>query len=252
MNPTGNDGICRLNWLYPPFDNVKARRAMQYLIDQKAILNATFGNPKYYNPSPSLFGYGTLMTNDENTAWFKEAPNLAKAKQLFQEAGYKGEKVVVLQATDFAFMNNSAQLIAGWLQSIGVNAELAAMNWGEVITRRASQKPIDQGGWNVFITYGGGYDFADPAMLIALAASGKKAWFGWPDNAEYEELRTKWAEAETLPEQQAIAKKMQALAWDFVLMVMLGSWTQPAAMRKNIDGFLTNPDVIPFWNVTKT
>jgi hypothetical protein len=35
-------------------------------------------------------------------------------------------------------------------------------------------------------------------------------------------------------------------------MVMLGSWTQPAAMRKNIDGFLTNPDVIPFWNVTKT
>jgi peptide/nickel transport system substrate-binding protein len=252
MNPTGNDGICRLNWLYPPFDNVKARHAMQYLIDQKAILNATFGNPKYYNPSASLFGYGTLMTNDENTAWFKEAPNLAKAKQLFQEAGYKGEKVVVLQATDFAFMNNSAQLIAGWLQSIGVNAELAAMNWGEVITRRASQKPIDQGGWNVFITYGGGYDFADPAMLIALAASGKKAWFGWPENAEYEELRTKWAEAETLPEQQAIAKKMQALAWDFVLMVMLGSWTQPAAMRKNIDGFLTNPDVIPFWNVTKT
>ena len=44
-------------------------------------------------------------------------------------------------------------------------------------------KPIDQGGWNVFITYGGGYDFADPAMLIALAASGKKGWFGWPENA---------------------------------------------------------------------
>ena len=50
LNPTGNDGICRLNWLYPPFDNVKARQAMLYLIDQKAILNATFGNPKYYNP----------------------------------------------------------------------------------------------------------------------------------------------------------------------------------------------------------
>ena len=52
----------------------------------------------------------------------------------------------MLQATDFAFMNNSAQLIAGWLQGIGVNAELAAMNWGEVITRRASQKP-DRPGW---------------------------------------------------------------------------------------------------------
>ncbi len=55
-----------------------------------------------------------------------------------------------------------------------------------------------------------------------------------------------------MAEQQAIAKKMQSVAYDFVPMVMLGSWNQPAAMRKNIDGFLTNPDVIPFWNVTKT
>jgi hypothetical protein len=33
---------------------------------------------------------------------------------------------------------------------------------------------------------------------------------------------------------------------------MLGSWTQPAAMRKNVNGFISVPDVIPFWNVTKT
>jgi peptide/nickel transport system substrate-binding protein len=225
---------------------------MLYLIDQKAILNATFGDPKYYHPSASIFGYETPMSNDANTGWFKEAPNPAKAKQLFAEAGYKGEKVVVLQATDFAFMNNSAQLVAGWLQAIGVNAELAAMNWGEVITRRASMKPDNQGGWDIFITYGGGFDFSDPIMLIALAANGTKGWFGWPENADYEVLRTQWAEAGTVAEQQVIAKKMQAIAWDFVPMAMLGSWTQPAAMRTDVDGFLTNPDVVPFWNVTKT
>jgi peptide/nickel transport system substrate-binding protein len=252
MNPTGYDGIARLNWLYPPFDNVKARQAMLYLIDQKAVLNATFGDPKYYHANGSLFGYDTPMSNDANTGWFKQAPDPAKAKQLFQEAGYKGEKVLVLQATDFAFMNNSAQLIAGWLQNAGVNAELAAMTWGEVITRRASIKPIDQGGWNIFVTYGGGYDFADPIMLIALAANGNKGWFGWPENAAYEALRKQWAEAGTIQEQQQIAAKMQALAWDFVPMVMLGAWTQPAAIRTNVDGFLTNPDVVPFWNVTKT
>ena len=67
MNPTGYDGIMRLNWLHPPFDNVKARQAMLYLIDQKAILNATFGDPKYYHPSPSIFGYDTPMSNDADT-----------------------------------------------------------------------------------------------------------------------------------------------------------------------------------------
>jgi peptide/nickel transport system substrate-binding protein len=252
MNPTGYDGIMRLNNLHPPFDNVKARQAMLYLVDQKAILNATFGNPKYYHPNNSIFGYNTPMWNDAGTEWFNAAPDPTKAKQLFQESGYKGEPVIVLQATDFAFMNNSAQLIAGWLQNIGVNAQLAAMTWGEVVTRRASMKPDNQGGWDIFITYGGGFDFSNPITLISLAANGKKGWFGWPENADYEKLRMDWAAAPTVADQKAIAAKMQAIAWENALWVMLGEWTQPAAMRKNVDGFLTNPDVIPFWNVTKT
>ncbi len=51
------------------------------------------------------------------------------------------------------------------------------MNWGEVITRRASMKPDNQGGWDIFITYGGGFDFSNPITLISLAANGKKGWF---------------------------------------------------------------------------
>jgi peptide/nickel transport system substrate-binding protein len=252
LNLTGFDGIMRPNCLHPPFDNVKARQALMYLVDQKAILNATFATPRYYHTNFSIFGYNVPMSNDANTAWFKAAPDPAKARQLFQEAGYQGEKVIVLQATDFAFMNNSAQLIANWLRNINVKAELAAMTWGEVVTRRASTKPDDAGGWDIFITYGAGYDFNDPVTAIAMAANGKKGWFGWPENAEYEKLRAEWAEAPSLAEQQAIAQRMQAVAWDFVPTVQLGSWTQPAAMRTNVHGFLTNPDVIPFWNVTKT
>ena len=44
---------------------------MLYLIDQKAILNATFGDPKYYQSDRSIFGCNTPMSNDENTDWFK-------------------------------------------------------------------------------------------------------------------------------------------------------------------------------------
>jgi peptide/nickel transport system substrate-binding protein len=252
LDKSGNVGFMRLNWLHPPFSNVKARQAMLYLINQVDVLKATFGDPKYYNKVGSMFGYGTPMTNDANTAWFNAAPDLAKAKQLFQDSGYKGEKVIVLQATDFDFMNNSAQLIVGWLKEIGVNAELAASTWGGVITRRASMAADDKGGWDIFTTYGSSYDLGNPITAISLVANGKKGWFGWPDNAEYEALRKKWATVSTLAERQAIAKQMQAIAWDVVTWVPLGQWVSPAAMRANLHGVIGMPDIIPFWNISKT
>ncbi len=252
LDKSGNAGTLRVNWLHPPFNNVKARQAMLYLINQEDILKATFGNPKYYHKVDSIFGYKTPMANDANTAWFKAAPDLAKAKQLFKESGYKGEKVIVLDATNFDFMNNSAQLVVGWLKQIGVNAELAAMTWGEVVTRRASMAPDDKGGWDIFITYGSGYDWGNPITMVALLCNGKKGWYGWPENAQYETLRKKWALVSTLSERQAIAREMQTIAWNVVPQVMLGQWVSPAAMRTNVHGLIGIPDIIPFWNVYKT
>ena len=40
--------MIRLNHLHPPFDNVKARQAMYYLINQEDFLRAIVGDPKYY------------------------------------------------------------------------------------------------------------------------------------------------------------------------------------------------------------
>jgi peptide/nickel transport system substrate-binding protein len=252
LDKLGQVIFMRLNCLHPPFNNIKARQAMLYLANQEAELKASFGNPKYYHTVDSLFGYHTPMTNNANTGWFKQAPDPTKAKQLFQESGYKGEPVIVLQATDYDFMNNAAQLIVGWLKTIGVNAQPAVSNWGGVVSRRASMAPDDKGGWDIFISGTASYDLSNPITAIYLVANGKKGWFGWPENAQYEALRAKWAEVSTLAERQAIARKMQALAWDFVPMVLLGQSVAPAAMRKNVEGMITMPDIIPFWNVYKT
>ena len=130
----GNVGMCRLNWLHPPFDKVEARQAMLHLIKQEDILKAVFGNPKYYQACGSLFGCAGLMQSDANTDWFKGGQNIAKARELFRQAGYDGRPVVILHATNVAFMNNACLLIAQWLKEAGVNAELAASDWGAVIT----------------------------------------------------------------------------------------------------------------------
>ena len=51
-------GLIRLNHLHPPFDNVKARRAMYYLVKQDDFLRAIIGDPEYYTVCKAMFMCG--------------------------------------------------------------------------------------------------------------------------------------------------------------------------------------------------
>jgi peptide/nickel transport system substrate-binding protein len=132
-----------------------------------------------------------------------------------------------------------------------VTAQLAPSDWGGVVTRRANQGPDDKGGWDIFVTGDSDYSHSDPIGLSSLMANGLRSWYGWPDNAEYEALRTKWADADTLEERKAIARQMQKLHWDFVGTVLLGEYVSPAAYRSNVHGIIGMPEIIPFWNIQK-
>src|ERR1700744_2102028 len=48
LNKFGFQTLGRMNFLLPPFDNVKVRRAALLAINQKEVLDALVGNPKYY------------------------------------------------------------------------------------------------------------------------------------------------------------------------------------------------------------
>ena len=252
LNPLGNVGYIRPNFLHPPFDNVNARQALLYLVNQADHMKASFGNSKYARTTPSLFGMGTPMENAANTDWFKGGQNFEKAKQLFKEAGYDGRPVVLMQATNIAIMSNASQLLAQELRKAGVNVKLEAMDWSNVVQRRSSKAAPDAGGWNIFITWGGGTATGNPILLAAHSASGDSAWFGWPKDAKHEEMRNKWAVAATAEERKAIAREIQDNAWNFVPMLYYGQWVQPAAMRTNIKNLLPVPEIIPWWHVEKT
>ena len=191
------------------------------------------------------------MTNDANTDWFKGGQNIAKAKELFQKAGYDGSPVVVLQPTDHYLANPAGLLTAQWLRQAGVNVDLAAIDWGAVLNRRAVKKPPAEGGWNIFSTTATGVAFSDPIEFSGHAANGDKAWFGWPTNELQEKLRDHWATAPTLEERKTVAREMQQNGWDYVPHVYLGQFFRASAWRKNVSGVIGMPEIVPFWNMEK-
>ncbi|WP_352764230.1 ABC transporter substrate-binding protein [Mesorhizobium sp. M0189] len=140
LGPSGQDFYWRMNCLQKPFNNVKACQALLHLVDQEAFMRVVVGNPDYFKTITSWFGNNTPYTNDENTGWFKKGGDPEKAKQ-FQESGYSGETVVILQPTDWGQGRDASQFLAAELRKIGVNAELAASDWGGVAARREKRFP---------------------------------------------------------------------------------------------------------------
>ena len=174
-----------------------------------------------------------------------------KAKKLIAEAGYKGEKIIVLDAVDQPLIHAEALVTGDLLKKLGLNFEIASSDWGTLVTRRASKKPADEGGWNIFCTGWVGADLLDPSTNVMLRANGDQAWFGWPKDDQLESLRTEWLQSGDLEERQTIAAKIQQRAFEVVPYIPTGQYEFKTAMRKNLKGYIEAPAFF-LWNVEKT
>jgi len=251
VDPLGNHGILRFNHIQPPFNNLKLREAVLNLVDQKDYMGAAAGDPKYWKTCAALFGCGTPFETNAGADALLNGPNLAEAKQLIQEAGYKGEKIVLLSATDQPIVQGQALVTLDALRKAGLNIELQASDWGTLITRRTSKEPVEKSGWSIFHTWTSAPDFFSPAVNLPVRANGEKAWFGWPTDPKIEELIDALFKAPDPAAQKKLAADIQVEAYtNDVPYVPTGQFVAPTAYRKNLEGIIIAP-VVFLWNVEK-
>ena len=141
-----------MNFLYPPFDNVKVRRAAFLAMNQKDVLDALVGNPKYQKICGAIFVCGTPLETDVGAETLVKGNGMAEAKKLLAESGYDGTPVVVMAPGDVVTLKAQPIVAAQLLREAGFKVDLQATDWQTVVTRRASQKPPKEGGWNMFFT----------------------------------------------------------------------------------------------------
>jgi peptide/nickel transport system substrate-binding protein len=251
VDPLASPIMTRFNHTLPPFDNAKARQAVLSVIDQADFLAALAGDKENWAICASFFTCGTPLASDTGNAPLTGKRDYDKAKQMLAETGYKGERVVVMDAVDQPVAHTQALVITEVLKKLGMNVDLQAMDWGTLVTRRASKEPIDKGGYNIFATGWVGADLLDPVLNLPLKTNGDKAWFGWPKDDKLEELRAQWLKATTLDERKKIAAAIQQRAFEVVPYLPTGQWLPKTAYRKNLKGLLQAPAYL-MWNVEKT
>jgi peptide/nickel transport system substrate-binding protein len=249
-DPLGATRCLRFNHLQPPFDNVKMRQAVLAVADQADFMTAVAGDPQNWTLCPSFFTCGTPMASNAGSTALTGRRDFDKAKKLIAEAGYKGERIVLLDPVDQPLAHAEALVANDLLKKLGLNVEVAASDWGTVVTRRASKKRIDEGGWNLFPTGWVGADTLDPTVNVMLRANGEAAWFGWPSDDRLEALRLDWLKASDSEARQEIAAKIQQRAFEVVPYIPTGQWSPKTAYRRNVRGVITGPAFF-MWNAEK-
>src|ERR1700730_14850006 len=189
-NKLGFQTVGRMNFLLPPFDNVKVRRAALLAMNQKDVLDALVGNPKYYKICGAFFICDTPLATDVGSETLVKGDGMAQAKKLLAESGYDGTPVVILAPGDAVPLKAQPIVAAQLLREAGFKVDLQATDWQTVVGRRASQKPPKEGGWNMFFTNFISADAANPMASVPIGGKGKNGgWFGWAEDARIEQLK---------------------------------------------------------------
>jgi peptide/nickel transport system substrate-binding protein len=253
LNKLGFQTLGRMNFLYPPFDNVKIRRAAFLAMNQKDVLDALVGNPEYYKICGAFFICDTPLATDVGSESLVKGNGMAEAKKLLAESGYDGTPVVIMAPGDVVTLKAQPVVAAQLLREAGFKVDLQATDWQTVVTRRVSQKPPKEGGWNMFFTNWVAADVINPIVNFSIGGRGKNGgWFGWAEDAKIEQLKDAFARSGSPEEQKKIAAEIQQEAYDQVIYIPLGQYFGPSSWRTSLNGVLDGPATPIFWNIDKS
>lgn len=252
IDHAGNIGFLRVNSLHPPFDNPAIKHALLGAINQADFMAAVVGtDPAMWHVPAGVFTPGTPLAVDTGLDAFAADPDYDRVKRDLAAAGYRGERVVMLAATDFPAINALCEVSADMFRKSGINLDYQALDWGTVTTRRNSQEPPEKGGWNAHCTYTAGYDLLNPGSNPSLNAVGRAGFVGWPSDPELAQLRTAWFDAADLAEQRRICATIQARFWQNPPYYPLGQFFQATAYRNTISN-VPRGSFSLFWGIKKS
>ncbi|GHU03952.1 peptide ABC transporter substrate-binding protein [Alphaproteobacteria bacterium] len=241
--------MLHINHLIPPFNNPDIARAAMMAINQNALMRAQIVHPELFGPCTSIYPCGSLYASDK-TSFFTGKPQFKEAQALLKKAGYDGTPVVLLFPADLPILNKFPPVMAELLRQAGFKVDLQSMDWQTLVSRRTRKDPVNQGGWNLFITNWGIPDTMNPLFFAPLTGNGEQGWFGWTTDPELEALKNDFMAEMDVEKRKAIAEGIQIRVIESAVYGPLGEFKPIVARRSNISGLVKGP-VPVFWNLKK-
>jgi peptide/nickel transport system substrate-binding protein len=197
--------------------DVKVRQALSMAIDRKAYINTLYKGyaelPRTL-ANPGTWGYEKDVFQADWNNLPDPAMNVAKAKQLIQQAGAGGKEIVIGTSSEINSLETAANAVRQAAISVGLKAKLksvSAANYINFFTDPKARADVDG-----FLTVN--YpDYADPAALYntVVMPDGSQNYDGFNDP----QITAAMNEARTTTDQHKRAQ-MTAKAGDLIMQAL--------------------------------
>lgn len=240
----------RPNFQHKLFADVRARQALALLVDQDEMMQA-FAAENAWTACRSFSVCGSPLGSEAGSEPYRK-PDVVRAKTLLAEAGYNGEKLVLLGTPTLAPINAMTQVLAKRLQDAGVAVDVQMTDFATMLQCiNAREQPGDRGGWDLFAYYAVGSSWFHPLMNVAidLSCAGRN-WPGFPCDAAGEALRQDFLNAANATGQKARFEILEKHLWQVLPYIPAGQFDVVNSYRPTLKGVL-DAYFLPYWNIEK-
>ncbi|WP_245003917.1 ABC transporter substrate-binding protein [Bradyrhizobium liaoningense] len=224
----------------PLLKDVRIRRAIALSIDTAQIVDAVMMGTA--RPNNSALPLGGPFYSEAQSHGYTQ--NIAEAKKLLLEAGYRGQSIKMITNKRYSFVFDSSVLVQAMAQTVGINIELEVMDWAAQLDR------YNRGDYqSMAFTYSARLD---PSLSFEMltgpkATQPRKVW----DNPEAQDMLRQSMMIDDAAKRQALFDEMHKRFIADVPMIVLFNGAELTALRKGIKGYAGWLYPQPrFWGVT--
>jgi peptide/nickel transport system substrate-binding protein len=223
-----------------PFNNLKAREALSLAIDREGIVKNVFGEGRAMNAYvvPGMVGFHRAIPAPKQ--------DLARAKALLQEAGYKGEELDFIAPEGwYGKVREVTQVIANQLGQAGFKVKLRVLEGGAFIdARRAGSYDLHYLGSRAMT--------GDPDRYFAERVVADIYRSGYKSDALFDLIKRGGTTMDPARRQKVYEQVQELMARELAPQVFLYQLPTLYAYRTNVQGFQVLPTLMfEAWGVEK-
>lgn len=222
-----------------PFDDVRVRQAVNYAVDQEAIVASLFEGAALASQAPfapPIFGY---------SAQTPYARDVERARELLADAGVEEGTTVTLYHPTGRYSQDAlvAEVIRAQLADVGLNVELQTLEWTQYVPHVRREKPENDIQF-AMLGWGTPTMDADYALYALFHSTEAPPGFNgaFYNNPEVDRLLDEARSTLDTEARQALYAEAIALIWEDAPWLFLYSEIQVTAVRSNVTGFIIHPD----------